>query len=151
MVLNYVWIGFFLIGFAVVAGWAAVRWRLRGRDRRELTVLQHIGSGLSTEQMQHFTNWTNLSECTFLLPPTQAGAGEVRTLAVAGSPVEVLLDVVRRESADLLVVGNRGLNSLAGRLLGSVPQNVSHKAGCDVLKNGGSAVVPVGVLRAGSR
>lgn len=32
------------------------------------------GSDLSTEQMQHFTNWTNLSECTFLLPPTQAGA-----------------------------------------------------------------------------
>lgn len=32
------------------------------------------GSGLSTEEMQHFTNWTNLSECTFLLPPTQADA-----------------------------------------------------------------------------
>jgi PhzF family phenazine biosynthesis protein len=32
------------------------------------------GSGLSTEEMQHFTNWTNLSECTFLLQPTQAGA-----------------------------------------------------------------------------
>ena len=32
------------------------------------------GSGLSTEQMQAFTNWTNLSEATFLLPPTQAGA-----------------------------------------------------------------------------
>jgi PhzF family phenazine biosynthesis protein len=32
------------------------------------------GSGLSTEQMQHFTNWTNLSECTFLLPPTDASA-----------------------------------------------------------------------------
>ena len=32
------------------------------------------GSGLTTEEMQHFTNWTNLSECTFLLPPTQAGA-----------------------------------------------------------------------------
>ena len=28
------------------------------------------GSGLSTEQMQHFTNWSNLSEATFLLPPT---------------------------------------------------------------------------------
>ncbi len=27
------------------------------------------GSGLSTEQMQQFTNWTNLSECTFLFPP----------------------------------------------------------------------------------
>lgn len=32
------------------------------------------GTGLSTEQMQSFTNWTNLSEATFLLPPTQAGA-----------------------------------------------------------------------------
>lgn len=32
------------------------------------------GVGLSTEQMQHFTNWTNLSECTFLLPPTPEGA-----------------------------------------------------------------------------
>jgi PhzF family phenazine biosynthesis protein len=32
------------------------------------------GSGLTTEQMQHFTNWTNLSECTFLLPPTDAKA-----------------------------------------------------------------------------
>ena len=32
------------------------------------------GEGLSTEAMQAFTNWTNLSECTFVLPPTQAGA-----------------------------------------------------------------------------
>lgn len=32
------------------------------------------GSGLSAEEMQHFTNWTNLSEATFLLPPTQDGA-----------------------------------------------------------------------------
>ena len=32
------------------------------------------GQGLSDEAMQHFTNWTNLSEATFLLPPTQAGA-----------------------------------------------------------------------------
>jgi PhzF family phenazine biosynthesis protein len=32
------------------------------------------GNGLSTEEMQRFTNWTNLSEATFLLPPTQAGA-----------------------------------------------------------------------------
>jgi PhzF family phenazine biosynthesis protein len=31
------------------------------------------GSGLSTEAMQHFTNWTNLSECTFVLPPTSEG------------------------------------------------------------------------------
>ena len=27
-------------------------------------------SGLSTDQMHAFTSWTNLSEATFLLPPT---------------------------------------------------------------------------------
>jgi PhzF family phenazine biosynthesis protein len=32
------------------------------------------GQGLSEAQMQRFTNWTNLSETTFLLPPTQPGA-----------------------------------------------------------------------------
>ena len=31
---------------------------------------------LSTETMQRFTHWTNLSEATFLLPPTPAGAAQ---------------------------------------------------------------------------
>ena len=31
-------------------------------------------AGLGDAQMQHFTNWTNLSEATFVLPPTQAEA-----------------------------------------------------------------------------
>lgn len=32
------------------------------------------GSGLSPQQMQAFTDWTNLSECTFVLPPTDDSA-----------------------------------------------------------------------------
>ncbi len=32
------------------------------------------GDGLTDEQMQSFATWTNLSETTFLLPPTQPGA-----------------------------------------------------------------------------
>ena len=31
------------------------------------------GEGLSTQAMQQFTNWTNLSEATFVLPPTPEG------------------------------------------------------------------------------
>ncbi|MBP9904830.1 MAG: PhzF family phenazine biosynthesis protein [Rhodoferax sp.] len=34
------------------------------------------GSDLSTEQMQHFAHWTNLSETVFLLPPTPAAAAQ---------------------------------------------------------------------------
>jgi PhzF family phenazine biosynthesis protein len=32
------------------------------------------GDGLSTEEMQRFARWMNLSETTFVLPPTTAGA-----------------------------------------------------------------------------
>jgi PhzF family phenazine biosynthesis protein len=32
------------------------------------------GAGLTTAQMQHFAHWTNLSETTFVLPPSAPGA-----------------------------------------------------------------------------
>jgi nucleotide-binding universal stress UspA family protein len=61
------------------------------------------------------------------------GSVTVETLAVEGDPVDALVSTVDKRGVDLLVVGNRGLNSLAGRLLGSVPAAIMHKAGCDVL------------------
>ena len=64
---------------------------------------------------------------------SSAGAKDVKTVAVQGSPVEALLDVVRREDADLLVVGNRGLAGIKGRLLGSVPADATSRSVCDVL------------------
>lgn len=63
----------------------------------------------------------------------KAGATEVFTQAVDGAPVDVLRKAVVDHSADLLVVGNRGLNTLSGRVLGSVPSHVARMAGCDVL------------------
>jgi nucleotide-binding universal stress UspA family protein len=64
---------------------------------------------------------------------TSVGAKDVVTSAVSGDPVKTLVRSVADHRADLLVVGNRGLNTLAGRLLGSVPSDVSRHAGCDVL------------------
>ena len=61
------------------------------------------------------------------------GATKIETVAVEGDPVDALTEEALRRKVDLLVVGNRGLNSLAGRLLGSVPANITHKANCDVL------------------
>ena len=61
------------------------------------------------------------------------GATAVERVAVEGEPVKSLLGALGDYKADLLVVGNRGLNTLAGRLLGSVPADVSRRAPCDVL------------------
>ena len=53
---------------------------------------------------------------------------EVR--AEAGDPAEVLVRLAGECGADLLVIGNKGMKR---RLLGSVPNTVTHKADCSVL------------------
>jgi nucleotide-binding universal stress UspA family protein len=63
----------------------------------------------------------------------KAGATDIVTAAVSGEPVKTLVKAVTDYNADVIVVGNRGLNTLAGRLLGSVPSDVSRQARCDVL------------------
>ncbi|OLT20695.1 universal stress protein [Actinomadura sp. CNU-125] len=62
-----------------------------------------------------------------------AGASDIEHIAVEGDAVDVISKVAKDRAADLVVIGNRGLNSLAGRLLGSVPANLSHRSPCDVL------------------
>ncbi|BAX91652.1 universal stress protein [Mycobacterium shigaense] len=63
----------------------------------------------------------------------QAGARNVEGKSVVGAPITALVQLAEEVLADLLVVGNIGLNSVAGRLLGSVPSEVSRKAKTDVL------------------
>ncbi len=62
-----------------------------------------------------------------------AGATEVVEKAIVGAPVDALVDLAESEKADLLVVGNVGLSTIAGRLLGSVPANVARRSKVDVL------------------
>ncbi|OBB42429.1 MULTISPECIES: universal stress protein [Mycobacteriaceae] len=63
----------------------------------------------------------------------QAGAQNVEEKAVVGAPVDALVELAEEVKADLLVVGNVGLSTIAGRLLGSVPANVARRSKTDVL------------------
>jgi nucleotide-binding universal stress UspA family protein len=47
-----------------------------------------------------------------------------------GEPSAVLVRLAADCGADLLVIGNKGMQR---RVLGSVPNNITHKAGCSVL------------------
>lgn len=62
-----------------------------------------------------------------------AGAKDVEERSIVGAPVDALVELAEQVDADLLVVGNVGLSTITGRLLGSVPANVSRKAKTDVL------------------
>lgn len=63
----------------------------------------------------------------------EQGANKVRAHMREGSPVEALMAIVTEVDADLLVVGNRGINSLTGRLLGSVPADLARQSHCDTM------------------
>ena len=55
---------------------------------------------------------------------------EVTTVSSQGDPADVLVNNAEEQGADVLVVGNRGMNR---RILGSVPNRVTHKARCTVV------------------
>ena len=66
-------------------------------------------------------------------PAERQGPGDLgvaETLADQGEPADVLLRLAAECGADLLVIGNKGMER---RLLGSVPNAVTHKADCLVL------------------
>ncbi|HSI81759.1 MAG TPA: universal stress protein [Solirubrobacterales bacterium] len=58
---------------------------------------------------------------------------EARPHPREGDPADAILDVAEEMSADLIVVGNKGMTGARRFLLGSVPNKISHHAPCDVL------------------
>ncbi len=57
----------------------------------------------------------------------------VQTVVEKGDPAEALIEVARREGADLIALGNKGMQKASRFLLGNVPNKVSHHAPCDLL------------------
>jgi PhzF family phenazine biosynthesis protein len=85
------------------------------------------GSGLSVAEMQHFTHWTNLSECAFLLPPSDEGRA-------AGADYRVRIFCPGRE---LPFAGHPTLGSCHAWLeAGGVPrgENVVQECGVGLVK-----------------
>ena len=58
---------------------------------------------------------------------------QVEVFARQGDPADAILDVAEETNADLIIVGNKGMTGARRFLLGSVPNQVSHHAPCNVL------------------
>jgi nucleotide-binding universal stress UspA family protein len=57
---------------------------------------------------------------------------EMQAHICSGDPAQALITIAEAERAQIIVVGNRGMTG-ARRLLGSVPNRLSHHATCSVL------------------
>ena len=58
------------------------------------------------------------------------GVKKITTQILNGSPADKILAVAGFEYADMIVMGSRGLGKMAGALMGSVSQKVSHLSDC---------------------
>lgn len=63
----------------------------------------------------------------------RAAGVDVDVHAIPGAAHTALIDVARAHSAEMIVVGNKGMTGGRRFVLGSVPNRVSHHAPCSVL------------------
>ncbi len=89
------------------------------------------GDGLTTEEMQRITDWTNLSEATFLLPPTEP---------IADYRVRIFCP-----GRELPFAGHPTLGSCAAWLTAG---NVAHRVD-EIVQECGAGLIPI--RRAGDR
>jgi nucleotide-binding universal stress UspA family protein len=55
------------------------------------------------------------------------------TLVERGDPAKMIATTANQHSADMIVMGNRGLGNVTGLVFGSVSRKVNHLAGCTVV------------------
>lgn len=57
---------------------------------------------------------------------------KTKTIVVEGNPAHIIVDYIKRDDADLVVMGSRGLSGIKEILLGSVSHTVVQKSPCPV-------------------
>jgi nucleotide-binding universal stress UspA family protein len=88
------------------------------------------------EEAQQEIKWsinpTEEVDATLRAVEEQAGERGLEYVSEArnGDPADVLCDIAADHDVDVMVVGNKGMDR---RILGSVPNTVSHKAPCSVM------------------
>lgn len=84
------------------------------------------------DDIQWAINPTEDVDSTLREVSEQAAARGLKAMTAAkeGDPADVLCDLAEEHEADLLIVGNKGMKR---RVLGSVPNSVSHNSPCSVM------------------
>jgi nucleotide-binding universal stress UspA family protein len=97
-----------------------------------LSALQQGNAPINPDERQWATNPDSLlREIVGRTERSLSSRGiECESLLRDGDPADVLVELAEECQADVLVIGNKGMKR---RILGSVPNSVTHKAPCAVL------------------
>lgn len=82
---------------------------------------------LSLEELNYIGKYVLSSVATIC---RDKGIATVQERVEEGNPANVIINIAEEVSADMIIMGNRGLSDLHGILVGSVSHKVSHLAKC---------------------
>lgn len=101
-----------------------------------VVVFNYIPAYLGEPNLQKVLD-ARLDEANLILDSAVAevGAvpGKIHSELIEGNPAEAIIDVAKVRHVELIVMGSRGMGTLAGLLLGSTSQKVVSHADCPVL------------------
>jgi nucleotide-binding universal stress UspA family protein len=95
-----------------------------GAELHLVTAYSAKDAGWTDREQQHAEGFLESIALSSGLP--------LRTHALPGDPAAAILRVAGEIDADLIVVGNKGMQG-ASRILGSVPNSIAHKTNCSIL------------------
>ncbi|MCX6081501.1 MAG: universal stress protein [Chloroflexi bacterium] len=109
---------------------------MKAETVRVVVVYNNIPSYLGEPNMQTILD-KRLHDANIILEAALKALGEIpgeiHTELIEGTPAEAVIEIATIRKADVIVMGSRGMSSLAGLLLGSTSQKVVAHAPCPVL------------------
>ena len=107
-------------------------------------IILTIGGNIKSDELRHLASIagdlskTLKSASTIILNQAKKraeriGLTDIKLLCEWGDPAEAIINAVKHEKADILVIGRRGRGRLAGLLLGSISQKLVALAPCTVV------------------
>ena len=109
---------------------------MNAKDFRIVVAYDFIPPYLGEPNMQYAID-ARMDEAKAVLEDAVKQVGklpcEIRTELIEGSAAQAIIEVAETRKCDLIVMGSRGLGTLAGLLLGSTSQKVVAHAPCPVL------------------
>lgn len=109
---------------------------MKSKEFRIVVVYDSIPPYLGEPNMQSAID-ARMKEAQFILHAAVEAVGDVpagvHTELIEGSSADAIINVAVTRASDVIVMGSRGLGTLAGLLLGSTSQKVVSHAPCPVL------------------
>ena len=109
---------------------------MKSKEFRIVVAYESIPPYLGEPNMQYAVD-ARMKEAQSILQAAVEAVGnvtaEIHTELIEGSSADAIINVAVTRASDVIVMGSRGLGTLAGLLLGSTSQKVVSHAPCPVL------------------